>query len=82
MAARDTSPGAPTLDDHVIRLADLSNATVTSPVLGRANHTGTQTLATISDAGSIASKGFWSGTQLAYNGLGTYDPNTLYLIEA
>ena len=47
----------------------------------RANHTGTQTLSTISDAGSIASLDYWTGTQAEYDALGTYDSNTLYFIE-
>lgn len=46
----------------------------------RSNHTGTQLLSTISDAGSIASKGFWSGSQASYDGLGSYNNNTIYFI--
>ena len=49
-------------------------------LLARTNHTGTQTLATISDAGSIASKVFWTGTQAAYDAL-TPDANTIYFVQ-
>lgn len=31
-------------------------------------------------AGSIAPKNYWSGTQAAYNALGSYDANTIYFI--
>ncbi|WP_319502578.1 pyocin knob domain-containing protein [uncultured Draconibacterium sp.] len=31
--------------------------------------------------GSIATKGFWTGTQAAYDALGSYDSNTIYFIE-
>ncbi|WP_372651001.1 hypothetical protein [Draconibacterium sp.] len=31
--------------------------------------------------GSIATKGYWIGTQAAYDALGTYDSNTIYFIE-
>ena len=39
-------------------------------------------LARISDAGSMASKNFWEGSQTEYNALSTYDDNTIYHITS
>jgi hypothetical protein len=30
--------------------------------------------------GSISTKDYWSGTQAAYDGLGSWDANTIYFI--
>lgn len=37
---------------------------------------------TAADVGSISGYNIWQGTQAAYDGLGSYDPNTLYFIES
>lgn len=49
-------------------------------LLARGNHTGTQAMSTISDAGSIATHDYWSGTQTAYDALGSWDSNTIYFV--
>lgn len=38
------------------------------------------TTLTTNELGAMALKGYWSGTQSAYDGLGSYDSNTLYFI--
>lgn len=64
-------------------IQDDATANSTDTVLkNRANHTGTQPLASISDAGSIASKGFWMGTQAQYDALGVWNANTIYFVTA
>lgn len=46
----------------------------------RTKHTGEQSLASISDAGSMASQNIWSGTQAELDAIATRDANTFYLI--
>ncbi|MEM9857739.1 MAG: hypothetical protein AAF843_10295 [Bacteroidota bacterium] len=69
------------LKDKLDNIQANATANATNAALrDRSTHTGTQELSTISDAGSIASKNFWQGTQSAYDAIVTKDADTLYFI--
>ena len=58
MATRDTSPGSPTLDDHIVRLADLSDTSITRRNDFQVDRRGSSYTITSADYGQVVIANF------------------------